>query len=122
MEHVLSQDQESRWKFAPTQRGVVKVAHQYKILHNFLENFNGDKPREPFEFAGFYFNFRINLFVKAYLPHVTNNQMREVLRALGIKKTTIDDYLKGELAGDHVIDKVAQFIKDFKTFANTFAR
>ncbi len=115
MEHALLQDQDGEWKFAPTQRGIVTVAHQYKILHKFLQNFSGN-PKIPFEFAGFHFIFRIDLFVEKYLPHVSRSQMREVLRALRINKNTIDDDLKGKLAGKSVLDKVERFIKDFEAY------
>lgn len=115
MEHALHQDQDGEWKFTPTQRGVAKVAHQYKILHKFLQNFYG-KPKIPFEFAGFHFVFRIDLFVKNYLPHVKRHQMREMLRALRINKKTIDSYLKGDFTEKLLLDKVDRFIRDFKTY------
>ncbi len=116
MEHALHQDQDGEWKFTPTQRGVAKVAHQYKILHKFLQNFSG-KPKIPFEFAGFHFVFRIDLFVKKYLPHVKKHQMREMLRALRINKKTIDSYLKGDFTEKLLYDNVDRFIKDFKAYA-----
>ena len=115
MEYVLGRDQDSEWKFAPTQHGVVKVAHQYKILHKFLENFNRDEPDEPLEFAGFNFEFRINLFVEKYSTHVTRHQMREILRALRINKATIKSYIR-DFSDNFLLDDVNQFIKDFKAY------
>ena len=114
MEHVLGRDQDGEWKFAPTQRGIVTVAHQYKTLHKFLEDFSGN-PKIPIEFAGFHFVFRINLFVEKYATHVTKHQMREILRALRINEHTMKTLLR-DFSDEFLLDNVNQFIKDFKAY------
>ncbi len=101
-------------KLAPTQGGLEKISMQYLLLKSFAKEFSGN-PKIPFYFANLPFVFVATAFVKQYASKLTRHQMRKILRTFGMREYTLESYIE-KYSEKFRLDKVDQFISDFKAY------
>lgn len=113
----ISLDRDGNLRVVPTQIDFERISIQYRLLAIFLEDFKGD-PNEPFYFANLPFKFIASTFVKQYAEKVTKQQMRIILKSLGLKKETIKGCLR-DFSSEFKKEDADQFISGFLAYVST---